>query len=162
MIFRNTLFLLGFLTVFAAAATDAEARSRSHPFSWTDPPSVWDETKKFQPYLENAKHPHPSQWADQDWYAEDWISQRRSGLALVQGFYDSGIIRDQDTDGGMPVLVVGPNFYHLSGLDKRRVVHTVDVVYGVTRQNRQAAILLKDWYTKRTIGVFNDQGLALQ
>lgn len=161
MIFRNALFLLVFLTALGSAAGDADARSRDHLFGWLDQRSIWDETKKYQPYLENAKHPHPLQWVDRDWYAEDWLSQR-DGMTLVQGFYDAGIFKDQDTDDGTPVLIVGPNFYHLSGYDKRRVVHTLDVVYGVTERNRDAAILLKDWHTKRVIGVFNDQGLALQ
>lgn len=162
MIFRNILFLLGFFAVVAGAAGDADARSRNHPLSWLEGPSVWDEAKHYQPYLENAKHPHPAQWADRDWYAEDWIAQRQNGLQLVQGFYNSGIIRDQEVDDGMPVLLVGPNFYHLSGYDKRRVVHTIDVVYGVTAQQQGAAITLKDWHTRRAIGYFDREGLTLQ
>lgn len=162
MVFRNTMILLAFSLALGMAAENADARSRGHPLSWMEGPNVWDETKKFQPYLENAKHPHPTQWADRDWYAEDWIAQRQSGLALVQGYYNANIIRDQDVDDGMPVLIVGPNFYHLSGYDKRRVVHTIDVVYGVTARQQGAAITLKDWHTKRAIGYFDTQGLTLQ
>ena len=162
MVFRNVLFLLSFLTVLSAAGADAWAKSKANPWSWPQRHTIWSEAKHYQPYLENAKHPHPAQWADQDWYAEDWISQRQSGFNLVQGFYSSDIIRNQDVDDGVPVLVVGPNFYHLSGYDKRRVVHTIDVVYGVTQQQQGATIMLKDWYTKRAIGYFDNQGLSLQ
>lgn len=162
MVFRNILFLLAFLTVCVGAAGHADARSRNHPLAWVEGPSIWDTTKQYQPYLENAKHPHPSQWADRDWYAEDWIAQRQSGLQLVQGYYNSDIIRNQDVDDGVAVLIVGPNFYHLSGYDKRRVVHTIDVVYGVTARQQNATIMLKDWHTKRHIGYFDHEGLTLQ
>lgn len=159
MLFRNALFSLVILSLSSVAAL---AGSKPNIFGWGKGHDVWSDAKQFQPYLENAKHPHPSQWADRDWYAEDWISQRQSGLALVQGFYSSDIIRNQDVDDGVPVLIVGPNFYHLSGYDKRRVVHTVDMVYGVTARQQNAAILLKDWYTKRAIGHFDREGLTIQ
>ena len=162
MICRNILFLFSFLAVSLMAAPGAQAKSKPNMFMWPQGKEAWEDVKEFQPMLENGKHPHPAQWATEDWYAEDWISQRPSGLALVQGYYNGDIIRDQDVDDDMPVLIVGPNFYRLSGYDKRRVVHTIDVVYGVTRAQPNAAIMLKDWHTRRPIGVFTRDGLSLQ
>lgn len=162
MIFRNVLFLFAFLTAATGAGTGAWAKSKPNIFMWPQGHELWEDTKAFQPHLENAKHPHPAQWATKDWYAEDWIAQRPSGLNLVQGFYTSDIIRDQDVDDDMPILIVGPNFYRLSGFDKRRVVTTIDTVYGVTRSQPQAAIVLRDWHTRCPVGVFTREGLSLQ
>lgn len=163
MMTRKILILVCFLAVSASLAAPAAAREKSSWFSWPFGHDEWTDAKKFQPYLENSKHPHNTQWADRDWYAEDWIGQRRNGMTLIKGFYDSDIFRNQEMDDdGVPTLVVGPNFYHLSGYDKRRVVHSLDVVYGVTRSRTNGSIILKDWYTKRTIGQFTQQGLQLQ
>jgi hypothetical protein len=162
MIFRNALFLFSFLIAVTLASQVALAKSKPHMFGWPQGHEDWVDAKHHQPYLENAKHPHPAQWATKDWYAEDWISQRRSGLDLVQGFYKSDIIRNQDVDDDIAILIVGPNFYRLSGYDKRRVVHTIDVVYGVTKAQPDATIELRDWHTRRPIGVFTNQGLMLQ
>lgn len=162
MIFRNALFLFAFLATATIVSAAAQAKSKPNIFAWPQGHEVWTETKKFQPYLENAKHPHPAQWATEDWYAEDWIAQRKSGMNLVQGYYTSDIIRDQEVDDDMPILIVGPNFYRLSGFDKRRVVTTIDVVYGVTQSQTGAAIMLRDWHTRRPIGMFTQDGLILQ
>ena len=162
MIFRNALFLFTFLAGGLLVSASAQAKSKPNMFMWPQGHEVWEDTKAFQPHLENGKHPHPAQWATEDWYAEDWIAQRKSGMNLVQGYYTSDIIRDQDVDDDTPILVVGPNFYRLSGFDKRRVVTTIDVVYGVTQSQPAAAIVLRDWHTKRPVGIYTQQGLTLQ
>ena len=117
--------------------------------------------RKAQTPLEYGRHVQIPQWAHEDWYAEDWTSQKK-GMDLVQGFYDADIFRDQTkTDSGLPVLVVGPNFYHLSGYDKRRVVHVLDVVYGLTEQKTNGSFLLQDWHSGSMIGSFDRNGLTL-
>ena len=50
--------------------------------------------KKYNPYLENARHLQIPQWAHEDWYAEDWTSQT-DGMTLIKGFYFADILRDQ-------------------------------------------------------------------
>lgn len=113
------------------------------------------------PYLENPAHVQVPQWAHENWYAEDWTSQK-SGLELVKGFYDADILRNQTKAiSGVPILVVGPNFYRLSGYDKRRVSHIVDVTYGITSAKPDGAFLLRDWHTRKPIGVFDQNGLRL-
>jgi len=115
----------------------------------------------YRPYLESTKELQIPQWEDENWYVEDWLSQE-DGLELVKGFYQADIIRDQTVNKKeVPVLVVGPNFYHLSGLDKRRVTQTIDVVYGITAQKVDGSFFLKDWYTKKYIGTFDENGLRL-
>lgn len=117
--------------------------------------------KSFKPYLENTAHLQIPQWEDENWYVEDWTSQK-DGLELIKGFYDADIIRDQMVAKNMvPVLVVGANFYHLSGLDKRRVLQTVDTVYGITSEKPNGSFLIKDWFTKEYIGAFDENGMRL-
>ena len=166
MIFRNGLILLFFLT-FAAGSFPAMAKSKLWMYSWEWGHERWTSYKKFAPFLENGKHPHNAQWKDQNWYAEDWISQTkgspdRKGLNLVDGFYKAGILKDQKIEDDIPVLVVGPQFYHLSGYDKRRVAHTVDVVYGITQEKENGVFILKDWRTKQPVGLYTEYGLQLQ
>ncbi len=159
MIFRKPLILL----VFLCLAAPAQAEPKPSPFWWPSNHEKWESAKKHTRMLENGKHTQNSQWRDQDWYAQDWISQRGGdGMALIRGFYDNRILHDQKQDDGTAVLVVGPHFYRLSGFDKRRVVQTVDAVFGMTRRDPHAVIRLKDWHTRRDVGVYNEYGLSLQ
>ncbi len=165
MICRNALILLSFFVITLSASAGAQAKPKNDFLffqAWPPGHEEWTSYTKFQPYLENTKHPHNTQWAGYGWYAEDWITQSRSGLSLVNGFYQADILKDQETEEGVPVLVVGPSFYRLSGLDKRRVVTTVDTVYGVTKSHPNGTILLKDWHTKLGIGIYTEHGLQLQ
>ena len=119
------------------------------------------EPKKFQPYLENSRHLQIPQWEHEDWYVEDWASQKPA-MEIIQGFYEADILKDQiHGSDEFPVLIVGPNFYHLSGYDKRRVVTLVDSVYGISGNAKKGSFFLRDWYTHQTIGVFDQEGLHL-
>ena len=172
--FLNCLILLSFLTFYNASQAEA-AKRKIGPFSWPPslPSSIGDltsnkpskeynvQTKNFDPYLENERHLQIPQWANTEWYVEDWTVQK-DGTRLIQEWYAADILKDQKVGhAGLPVLVVGPNFYHLSGLDKRRVVHTVDATYGITERSENASFMLTDWYTKRPIGMFDQKGLRL-
>ncbi|MCI5060010.1 MAG: hypothetical protein MRY79_02940 [Alphaproteobacteria bacterium] len=120
-----------------------------------------EEKRTSESYLEYERHLQIPQWAHEDWYAEDWTSKKK-GMDLVQDFYKADIFRDQVTDeNGMPVLIVGPNFYHLSGYDKRRVVHVLDVVYGLTASKTNGSFYLQDWHSEKIIGSFDRHGLRL-
>ncbi len=140
----NILILLSILSVPAMA----QAHNREN-------------TDKFYPYLETPRHLQIPQWEDKNWYAEDWLSQK-SGMDLVKGFYKADILRDQIAGKAeAPVLIVGPNFYRLSGYDKRRVATIIDKVYGITAQKVNGSFYLQDWRTKDKIGVYDQDGLRL-
>ncbi len=156
----NLLIGLGILALAVMSAQGAQAAQRW--VGWWPGHWQWVEYKKFNGYLENSKHTQNQQWADEDWYVQDWLSQNQDKFKLIDGFFKSDIFREQAEDDGVPVLVVGPNFYRLGGFDKRRVVTTVDEVYGVTANGAYPVIVLKDWYTKRQIGVFNKEGLQIE
>ena len=120
-----------------------------------------ENTDKFHPHLETTRHLQIPQWEDKNWYAEDWLSQK-SGMDLVKGFYKADILRDQIAGKAeVPTLIVGPNFYRLSGYDKRRVTTIIDKVYGITAQRPNGSFYLQDWRTKDNIGVYDQDGLRL-
>ena len=161
----NTLILCSFilsLGVFHDAQAETKGFKLFPPsFNWSKNHRVYREYKEYHPHLENLRHSQIPQWESEDWYAEDWTSQT-DGLTLIQGFYAADILRDQTVGHAeLPVLVVGPNFYHLSGLDKRRVVTVVDATYGMTARSQNASFLLTDWRTKMPIGAFDQHGLRL-
>ena len=160
---RNALILLCFISAFAYHNTAQAERKGFKLFppslDWSKNHKEYRAMKGYNPYLENSRHLQIPQWAHKDWMVEDWTSQI-DGITLIQGWYAADILRNQVIGHAkLPVLVVGPNFYHLSGLDKRRVVTTIDVTYGITTE--QGSIMLTDWYTNMPIGVFDEHGLRL-
>jgi len=160
MIYRNFLFSLTFLGILLAS-TAVKAEPKPWVFGWC--PSHWEWTSytKFSPYLEDSRQTQVPQWENTNWYVEDWKAQREHALDLVQGFYQANVLKDQKVEDGIPVLVVGPSFYRLSGYDKRRVAFLVDNVYGVTENAENNIFILRDWRTHKAIGVYTQTGLQL-
>ena len=116
-----------------------------------------------RPYLEEAKIPHNSQWADDEWEPQDWVDSRGGNpMAVINGFYDAGIITDQYFDDEKPVLEVGQTFLDLGSKDKRRVVAFVDEVFGVTKFSEAGTIFIYFHEDDLPIGEFNKGGLQLQ
>lgn len=156
----NLLILLLFFVVFTLPIA-AQAEVKRYFGGWRLDYDHYREVQKYHPYLEDSRHVQIPQWEHKDWYAEDWLGQK-DGMELVRGFYAADILRDQKTGHAeLPELVVGPNFYRLSGYDKRRVTHIVDIVYGITESKKNGSFMLRDWYTKRPVGVFDQNGLRL-
>lgn len=151
----NTLFLL----IFLGACSPMQLGNND--WRWSTPDEAYMPHAERDPYLEFEKHVQIPQWSHEDWVAEDWISQYNNPKDIVAGFYKADILRDQTFDDERKILVVGPNFYHLSGFDKRRVTHVVDVIYGITKSSEEGAFFLKDWKTSDYIGVHDRYGLRL-
>lgn len=137
------------------------AYAEPKPWVWSWWESHWDNLD-FEPYLEDAKHPHNSQWDNSTWKPQDWEAQRKSSMDVIKGFYTADIVRDQYTDDDVPVLEVGPGFYMLGGQDKRRVAQMVDYVYGITTSKKDGIYMLYDWRTEKAIGVYTKYGLQMQ
>jgi len=119
-----------------------------------------------QPYFDNGTDPHPQQWTQQlspeNWKPEDWVAHNDGdAMRLVQKFINSGIITRSYVEDKVPVLDVGPRFYHLSGFDKARVVQTLDHIYKVTSKS-PGVIYLKDSKTRYVIGTYTATGLHLE
>ncbi len=162
MKFRNILILIAFISAVAVPQAMAGTGGKPSIGGWWEGHWTWTKYKNFNGYLENGKDSQNAQWASQDWYVQDWLSQNKDGMALIRGFFNNGILEKQTEEGGVPTLIVGPGFYRLSGYDKRRVITTVDAVYGVTDSGKYPVILLKDWYTDNEIGIYNRGGLQLE
>lgn len=158
----KTFKILICLAIFAGFGAQQASAAQFWPFGWWPGHWTWTSYKKFNPYLEKGKETQNQQWGAEDWYVQDWLSQYHDQFVLIDGFFKSDILREQTEDGDTPVLIVGPNFYRLGGFDKRRVLTTLDSVYGITDNTENAVILLKDWHTKKEIGVFTKAGLQLE
>jgi hypothetical protein len=155
----KSLVFLSFLALFIAPASNAFAEGKVWIWGWG--PSHW-ESLDYEPYLQNGKHPHNSQWDEIDWKTEYWEEQRSSELQVIRGFYFSDIIRNQYIEDDIPVMVVGPNFYKLSGYDKQRVTEMVDEAYGITASSMFGSYKLYDWSTEKPIGLYTRYGLQIQ
>lgn len=153
--------LILFLFSFSLIVGSPLAHAGSGNWSWSKQHDNYMPMRHQSPYLEYEKHLQIPQWDHEQWVAEDWLSQKAHPMDLVDGWYKANIIKEQTFEDDRPVMVVGPNFYHLSGYDKRRVAHTIDVIYGVTAQKETGSFYLIDWKTKHEIGVFDKYGLRL-
>lgn len=158
----KTKFLICMGILMLSGIAPAKAEPKPWMFGWWPGHWEWTSYKKFHPYLENGKETQNQQWAAEDWYVQDWLSQNKDNFALIDGFFKADILRKQTTEDHVPVLIVGPQFYHLGGFDKRRVLTTLDTVYGITESGEHPVIVLKDWHTKREIGLFDKSGLQIE
>ena len=125
-------------------------------------PSHWTD-QDFVPHYDNGTDPHNSQWSGTNWTPAEWIKAAGGdGTKLVQGWMSADIIKGSYKDSaGVPYLEIGPNFYHLSGLDKRKVTETLDAIYQVTA-NKPNMYFIKDPATRKIIGTFTKEGLNLE
>jgi hypothetical protein len=164
-----------FAVVFSVAPVQAGLNDEYKPSSKTSMKHgkyVWgtpshDETRL---YLNEAKIPHNSQWADDQWTPQNWIDARGgSAMAVIKGLYDAGIVLDQYVDD-VPVLVVGRPFLELSGLEKRRVTaffdHVFEITAGADNGVFNVVFVEEKFYgmfrETADIGYFNASGLYLQ
>lgn len=154
--FASFLFFAGACVLIA---TPAMAGPKVFGLFWSSSHFV---DHDYEPYLQTAKVPHHSQWSQEEWAAEDWVKKSESGMTLINDFYRADIIRDQ-TEGrdDVPVLIVGPNFYHLGQKDQRRVTDTVDFIFRITKDNPSGIYRLQDWQTCKTIGYYSEAGLQI-
>lgn len=154
--------VFAFTLLFAMMAGISVAKAEPKPLGLFWWPSHW-ETLTFKPYLEKPTQPQNTQWDEKTWVPADWTAQRAGGAdELIQGFYTAGILNRQYVDNSVPVLEVGPNFYALSGYDKRRIARVVDDRYQITSARQNGMFTLSDWRTKKPIGLYSANGLQLQ
>jgi hypothetical protein len=160
---KRTLFVaIASLFILTSASSDAEAKKYLFKTFW--PESHWWGLD-YEPYRYNAKNPQETQWSHgetkQKFDPAHWINTRGGISNLVRGFYQNDLIRDQYLDDDLLVLEVGPNFYNLSGYDKRRVLSIIDKEYGVTTRLTYGVFYLRDWKSDDDIGLYTRYGLQL-
>lgn len=154
--------LLILLLVFLGVGAGQAMAQKVGIFGWWPGHWTWTNYKNFNSYFEEGKKTQNTQWDEEDWYVQDWIAQNKDGFTLIQEWFRTDILRELDEDDDVPLLIVGPQFYRLGGFDKRRVLTTLDAVYGVTDKGAHKLILVQDWKTRRQIGVFTKDGLQLE
>lgn len=171
MIYKNLkiltifTFLLSF-TLAASVSSDAQAEPKLWIFSWGG--DHW-ENQDFKPYLVEPSTTHDRQWdlkledvgpnTYTRWTSDDWKGED-GGETTIAGFFKADIFREQKECGDIPVLVVGPNFYLLSGYDKRRATDLMNDVYAIT-DTQVGHFQLRDDVTEDIIGYYDNTGLKL-
>ncbi len=156
---RPFIYTLGIVGIILFSAGDALA-AKPWIFGWW--PGHFERLNFEKPYLYEGKLPHNSQWDHDIWQPQDWIVQRQDGVSLIQSWYVSGIIAKQYVRNDVPVLAVGPAFYHLGGHDKQRVMQTIDNVYQITSRKENGIFQLRDSRSGDYIGLYSSHGLMLQ
>ena len=118
--------------------------------------------KGFSPHLYDYGDSFPASFKGKEWNPTAWPLSYQDKNKFTQNLFDSDIIRDQYIKGdAVPVVVVGPNFYHLSDLDQYRLCKSLDMLYGATT-GKYGHFLLQDWYSKEIIGAYTKNGLDLR
>ena len=115
-------------------------------------------------YLKDGKTPHNSQWDDENWHPEYWVEDKGSVTAVIDGFYDGGVIVEQYEDE-VPVLEVGRPFLQLSPLEQRRVIEFVDFAFKITEAKPHGIFYIVIDHEKKgkeLLGIYTINGLQFQ
>lgn len=117
---------------------------------------------EFTPLKSNhdPQNDHPAQWAGQDWDPSMWNKDWTPELA-IRRFYAVRIFSAQYAEKNVPVLELGPTFWKLSDLDRRRAVKLLADYTHVLGQGH-AMIVLRDWKTKDNLGEYTAKGMYLK
>lgn len=113
----------------------------------------------FEPYMGQQKLKQRSIWDNDTWTPQDWIDNPGDEKIILRDFYSLGILKEQYTRKGTPVLDVGEKFIQLSGFDQRRVLEFVDYVFQITAAKEDGVfIVYYDKNKKQPLGVYNQYG----
>ncbi|NCT41063.1 MAG: hypothetical protein GW778_05330 [Alphaproteobacteria bacterium] len=116
-----------------------------------------------EPYLKDGKGPQNNQWDHDAWSPELWAEDKGSVMAVIDGFYDAGILVRQYEDK-VPVLEVGKPFLKLSPIDQRHVVEFIDYAFKITADQKPGVfyIVIDQKAGKRLLGLYSIHGLQMQ
>lgn len=158
------LFLLSFVLTSISLSSPASADPKWSSFTGWD--VFWKSVNRanmdFSPYLDDPINSHPSYNENRDWQPEHWLSQFDGGAEeFIKKGYKAQIIHKQDTRDGVPVLIVGPNFYRLSAYDQRRYVRTIDYIYGMT-STAPHVMMVRDWKSDHVVGAVDKHYITFQ
>lgn len=154
------IFMIAIISFVVAGGVVKTAEAKPKPWILGWWPSHWDGLD-FAPYLEDPSIPHDRQWDFKPrWNAKEWMGVD-GGQTTIQKFFEADILRERDMEDGIPVLRVGPNFYKLSGYDKRRVTDLLDAVHKVTK-SQAGYFQIKDDRNDALIGYYDRHGLRLR
>lgn len=124
-----------------------------------DSPKV--EFYEFLPWLNDIKNSHPDQWAGQYWDTSAWNEDRWTPEIALRLLYLNHTFHRQYVKNGTPVIEIGPTFYKLSDLDRRRSLRLMANHTDILNKGYKA-FLIKDWETRDTIGSYTQTGMYLE
>ena len=162
---RFFTFLTVFTLIFSSAAAYAAEGKDIWFFHWQGAQNnylVKQQLKYENPRYEQLHHIH-AQFDQSGWTPEQWIEREKDKpVALIERWVRAGILRSPDSDWQrIPSLIAGPNFYRLSGYDKRRVVKTVDAMHGYTKEP-PFMLRIRDWKSEQIVGEYINGVLYMQ
>lgn len=117
---------------------------------------------EFTPLVSNhdVQNTMASQWDGQDWDTSAWNDLWTPDVA-VKKLFENGTFTKQSTRGkSIAVLNVGPTFYQLSDLDRRRSLKLVADTSKLF-DSGFALIELRDWHTNKVVGSYSPKGMYL-
>jgi len=127
---------------------------------------------EFLPLTSNhdPHHQHPQQWDGQDWdpagWNADWTVEKtlnrlfENRTFAKQYMGGSKRVNNKNIQAHIPVLEVGPTFYKLSDLDRRRSLKLLADYTEVFGKGYEM-IELRDWRSHETIGSYTPKGMFL-
>ena len=160
-------FLLVFACITSAYAQDMESRQKAPVVYKSLNDAIRANTKKHHsetaPYMKGPKIPHNNQWDNDEWRPEHWVEAKGSAQAVIDGFYDEGVIVRQYEDK-VPVLEVGKPFLRLSPPDQRRLVEFIDYAFEITQSQEHGVfyIVIDGKKGQKLLGLYSKHGLQLQ
>lgn len=116
---------------------------------------------EFLPLTSNSdpKTQHPAAWDGQDWDTAAWNKNWTPEVA-IQKFFQARIFEKEYIKGNMPVLELGPTFYKISDLDRRRTLKLMTDSTGIFQQG-YGLVTLVDWSTHDVVGTYTPKGMFL-
>ncbi len=133
---------LSYLIVFSifigvlGVSGQAQARQSHGLFYYFFTPAEDDHDRH---YMNEWKNAYDSDW-EYRWSPRMWADDVEAAQGVIDGFYKSGILKDQYVDDGVPVIQVGQRFLDLSGRDQRRVVKFVAYAFDIDGFNNTGAM----------------------
>jgi hypothetical protein len=122
---------------------------------------VKPEHYEFLPLVSNQdpQNQHPAAWDGQDWDDSQWGPDWTPAVAL-QKFFQARIFEHQYETENAAVVELGPTFYKLSDLDRRRTLKLLSTQMGFFKKG-YGAVELVDWSTHAVVGAYTPKGLFL-
>jgi hypothetical protein len=112
-------------------------------------------------YAHTNRDPHPHAGDGQDWDTSQWNEWWTPERAVKKLFQARIFERQYMRDGQVPVVELGPVFYDLSDIDKRRTLKLLTDYDAVFKQG-YGMVELVDWMTSEYIGAYTARGMFLK
>ncbi len=126
--------------------------------------SYMEQSGSYAPYNGGSDESLRVLWQAPDWNTQEWDPSDYHTDAVLTRIQQANIITASYFDRtlfttAVPIVEVGPNFYHLSNQDKTNVVTYFNQAYDIT--NIYGGFYLRDWRSGRIVGEFGPSGLYL-